>query len=62
MGIVYCEESWNVSWDWKPSDWSTFGYHKMRYDGVFYKALNIGPLSIYNDWTPIKTDLEIEHR
>ena len=46
-------EKWCMSWDWHPRDWSTFGWYKMRYDTVIIWALNLGPLSIYNDWVPI---------
>jgi hypothetical protein len=53
MGVIYCEEKWHVTWDWLPWDWCTFGWHTMRHDGVIYKALNLGPLSIHNDWVPI---------
>jgi hypothetical protein len=51
--VIYCNEVWCVDWDWLPSNWCTFGWHKMRYDSVIYKALNLGPLSIYNDWVPV---------
>jgi len=28
----------------------------MPYDSVVYKALNLGPLSIYNEWEPVELD------
>lgn len=29
--VIYCSESWHIAWDWLARDWSTFGWHKMRY-------------------------------
>ena len=54
--VVYCEENWKISWDWSPKDWCTFGWHTMPYDSVVYKALNLGRLSIYNEWEPVELD------
>jgi hypothetical protein len=52
--VIYCEEKWHATWDWHPRDWCTFGWHKLPYDEVVYKALNLGPLSVHNDWVPIE--------
>jgi hypothetical protein len=53
MGVIYCKQTWHITWDWLPKNWSTFGWHTTQYDSVVYKALNIGPLSIHNDWVLI---------
>lgn len=53
--VIYCKEVWCVTWDWLPRKWAGLGWHKMRYDGVVYKALNLGPLSIHNDWIPVES-------
>lgn len=53
--VIFCKESWHVEWEWHPRDWRKFGWQTMRHDAVVYKALNIGPVSIYSDWTPIES-------
>ena len=50
--VIYCKEKWRVSWFWLPRDWCLFGWHKIPFDGVVCWSLNIGPLSIYNEWVP----------
>ena len=49
---LYVREVWRLGWEWWPKNWCTFGWHTVPYDGVVYKALNLGPLSIHNDFIP----------
>ena len=50
---IYCDEVWRMTWTWSPRKWHVFGWHKMQFDGVILKALNLGPMSIHNDWIQV---------
>lgn len=54
--VIHCRESWHFSW-WglQPKSWGAFGWHVLPYDAVVFKSLNLGPLSIHNDWKPVES-------
>ena len=58
---IYCVESWHINWEWLPRNWYTFGWHTLELDGITYKTLNLDPLSIHNDWTPVEEEEESDH-